>query len=52
MYTSIPGLGGGGIGFGGTFRWGGGSVKLPGLDEPSNRPAGGFNMGYTIRFRL
>jgi hypothetical protein len=54
MYTSIPGLGGPGVGFGTTLRYGRGSVKLPGLldNEPSNRPAGGWNMAYTIRVRI
>jgi hypothetical protein len=54
MYTSIPGLGGPGVGFGTTIRYSGGSVRLPGLlrNEPSNRPAGGLNITYNIRIRI
>lgn len=54
MYTSIPGLGGGGIGVGGTFRYSGGEVRLPGLLDSSGegRPAGGWNFGGGIRFRM
>lgn len=54
MYTGIPGLGGGGIGFGGTVRYSRGNVDLPGLldSDPTGRPAGGWNFGGGIRFRL
>jgi hypothetical protein len=54
MYTSFPGLGGPGVGFGTTIRYSGGSVRLPGLlrNEPSNRPAGGLNITYNIRIRI
>jgi hypothetical protein len=54
MYAAIPGLGGGGIGFGGTVRYSNGSVRLPGLlnEAPSGRPAGGWNFGGGIRFRI
>jgi hypothetical protein len=54
MYTGIPGLGGGGIGAGVTVRYSGGSVQLPGLldSQPTGRPAGGWNFGGGIRFRI
>jgi hypothetical protein len=54
MYTGIPGLGGGGIGFGGTARYSGGSVSMPGLlDEMKHGwPAGGWSFGFGVRFRL
>jgi len=54
MYTSIPGLGGGGIGFGATARYSRGSVSLPGLFDETKTgwPAGGWNFGGGIRFRL
>jgi hypothetical protein len=53
MYTGMPGLGGGGIGFGGTARYSRGSVKLPGLLDSVNSdwPAGGWSFGGGIRFR-
>jgi hypothetical protein len=54
MYTGIPGLGGGGIGFGGTARYSRGSVSMPGLlDEMKHGwPAGGLSFGFGVRFRM
>jgi hypothetical protein len=54
MYTSIRGLGGGGIGFGGTARYSRGSVSLPGLfdETKTDWPTGGWSFGGGIRFRL
>jgi hypothetical protein len=54
MYTGIPGLGGGGIGFGATARYSRGSVSMPGLlDEMKHGwPTGGWSLGGGIRFRL
>jgi hypothetical protein len=54
MYTGFASLNGGGIGVGGTLRYSGGTVRLPGLlDSPGEgRPAGGWSFGGGLRFRM
>jgi hypothetical protein len=54
MYTGYASLGGGGIGFGATLRYAGGTVRLPGLlESPGDaRPAGGWSFGGGFRFRM
>jgi hypothetical protein len=53
MFTSMPGLAPGGIGFGGTLRYSDGNVRLAGLlgNGPSDRPAGGWNFVFGVRLR-
>jgi hypothetical protein len=54
MYTGFASLNGGGIGFGGTLRYSGGTVRLPGLLDSAGdaRPAGGWSFGGGLRFRM
>jgi hypothetical protein len=53
MFTSMPGLAPGGLGFGGTLRYSDGNVRLAGLlgNGPSDRPAGGWNFSFGLRLR-
>jgi hypothetical protein len=53
VFTSLPGLGGGGLGFGATARYSGGTVSLNGLfdDLRTDWPAGGWSFSGGLRFR-